>query len=296
MKKSVITIAILGVFLVLALIFLTTNFVYAESNVCCEKLKTGQWCQSAPVEACDQNFKKSPTSCESTSFCSKGTCYDSQEGICESGVPQIVCNKDGGIWSEKEPSELPQCQLGCCLLGSNGANLATQSRCKELSSLYGVKTNFNPGITNELECIASIGGDEKGACVYETGSERTCRLLTKSECNNLQGNVTTANPPEFYQGYLCSDENLGTNCGPTRETTCAIGEDEVRFVDSCGNLANVYDANKVDDVGYWSYVPGVQGVEVNGGDNKGNIGSKIYGSCDYCFNFCRSGWWWILLL
>ncbi|MDP3966397.1 MAG: hypothetical protein Q8Q04_02610 [archaeon] len=278
MKKSVIKIFILGIFLAIALIFLNNNFVLADNNVCCERLSTGQWCQSAPVEACDSDYRKAPTSCESTTFCSVGTCYDSQEGICESKVSQIVCNNDGGVWSEKDPEELPQCQVGCCLLGAKGANLATQSRCKELSSLYGVKTNFNPGITNELECIASTGGDEKGACVYEAGSERTCRLLTRAECGNLQENVTTTNTPEFYEGYLCSDENLGTNCGPTRETTCVVGEDEVRFVDSCGNLANIYDSSKIEDKAYWSQI--IQ-KEDSCNFEKNNANSASCGNCDF---------------
>ncbi len=51
---------------------------------------------------------------------------------------------------------------------------------------------------------------------------------------------------------MCSAETLATNCGPTEQTTCVEDADEVRLVDSCGNLANVYDASRVNDPEYWT--------------------------------------------
>ncbi|MBS3084761.1 hypothetical protein J4411_02510 [Candidatus Pacearchaeota archaeon] len=276
--------AFLGIFLALAFILINTNFVYAENNVCCEKLKTnadgsgGQWCQNAPINACDisKGLRSAPTSCESTSFCKAGTCYDSQEGICESGVSQTVCQNSEGVWNVKPSSEIPQCQLGCCYLGG-GANLATQVRCKELSALYGVNTNFNLGITSEIECIASAGGEEKGACVYETGAERTCKMTTKSECNDLKGEDSNSGV-EFYEGYLCSDEDLHTNCGPSKQTTCVVGQNEVYFLDTCGNLANIYDATQATDKIYWSKI--VQKEDSCNPDSP-NANSASCGNCDF---------------
>jgi len=276
MKKSVTLLIFLASFLVLARMVLGTNFVKAENNVCCEKLTTGQWCQSAPAASCDTSYSIAPTSCESTDFCSVGTCVDSQEGICEKEVAKNVCNNDGGVWFDKSPSELPQCQLGCCTLG-DGASFVTQSRCKKLSSYYGVQTDFNPGISSEIECIASAGGDEKGACTFERGAERTCRVLTKSKCNTLKGNSENSNV-EFFEGLLCSDENLGTNCGPSKKTRIVDGQSEVYFIDSCGNLANIYDAKRIKDKSYWSkIIP----KEESCGFGQSNANSKICGNCDY---------------
>jgi len=292
MKKSKINLIFMVSILILAGILLNLNLVSAEANVCCEKLVVnadgsgGQWCQNAPVESCDtsvnpltnQKYQAAPTSCESTTFCSTGTCFDSQEGVCEEGVSQNVCNSGGGVWDEKSAVDLPQCGLGCCTLG-DGASFVTQSRCKKLSSVYGVQTNFNQGIGSEIECIASAGGDEKGACVLERGAERTCKLLTNSECNTMKGNSENSNV-DFFEGVLCSDENLGTNCGPTtkKSTTCIEGQNEVYFVDSCGNLANIYDSTKINDKSYWSkIIP----KEESCGYGSSNADSKSCGNCDY---------------
>ena len=32
---------------------------------------------------------------------------------------------------------------------------------------------------------------------------------------------------EFHEGFLCSAQELGTNCAMTEKTTCVEGEDEV---------------------------------------------------------------------
>ena len=45
-------------------------------NVCCEKTTEGAWCQNTLEENCDEGFRKTPTSCEATSFCRPGVCFD----------------------------------------------------------------------------------------------------------------------------------------------------------------------------------------------------------------------------
>jgi len=292
MKKSVMKLGFLTVILAFAFL-INLNFVYAENNVCCERLETGQWCQNAPIESCavgknsetGQSYRQSPVSCGSTSFCSAGTCVDSQKGICQSGISQIVCENSKGVFDEREPSEIPSCKLGCCNLGRDGAMLATEVRCNEMSSYYGVRMNFNSGITSELECIANSGGDEKGACVYETSTKRSCLLLTKSECNELESGTSTSSTPEFYEGYLCSSEELqGVDCGPSEETICLVGEDEVYFVDTCGNTANIYDASRQNDPLYWSMIVQKEdscgyGFSNANSDSCGNCGFNIGSTC-----------------
>ena len=144
---------LLGVFVFLFIVSVIT-FAHAEdTSYCCEKTVSGAWCQNAPQSQCaDAPFKKAPTSCESTSYCKLGTCVDVGEGICQENTPQKVCENTDGIWYDKPSEELSQCQLGCCLLGDQAA-FVTQTRCKTLSSLSGLETNFRNDLTNEFMCI-----------------------------------------------------------------------------------------------------------------------------------------------
>jgi len=281
MKKRIISLIFLTSILVLTLILFSMSFVSAESNVCCEKLKTGQFCQNAPIVECDTSFETAPTSCESTNFCSVGTCIDSQEGLCEGPISKNVCNNGGGVWDPRAATEVPQCNEGCCIVG-DGAFIATQTRCKKMASDYGTQTNFNPSITSEVQCSANAGGDIKGACTFEKESAKTCKLLTKTECNSMKGDSQNSNV-DFFEGILCSDETLGTNCGPTEETTCVPGQDEVYFVDSCGNLANVYDFNKIKDKDYWSKIVSKED-SCNAIGNNAN--SLSCGNCNYPLSTC----------
>jgi hypothetical protein len=266
MKKQIL-ILVLG-------IFLLGNVLAIDSSYCCEKTTTGAWCQNAPEQDCATGFKKAPTSCDATAYCKLGTCYDSQEGTCMENTPQQVCQDSGGVWAETTPEETPQCQLGCCLIGDQAA-FVTQVRCKRLASLYGLEINFQANIQSELQCIASATSDVKGACVFEEDFERTCRFTTKRECQSMGA---TGNSSEFHEDYLCSAESLNADCGPSDKTTCVESRDEVYFLDSCGNLANIYDASKYKDKEYWSKIYR-KDESCNPSDNNAN--SKDCGNCDY---------------
>jgi hypothetical protein len=250
----------------------------ASAVYCCERLKTNPeaWCQESeqkencatgvnPFSKTNELYKSPPIACESTSFCSTGTCVDQQEGTCKSSS-QVTCSVDGGIWKKEKKSDLGECQLGCCLL-NNEISFVTLTRCKKLSSDAGIETNYRSDIQSESECILSVTSDEKGACVYEEEYQRTCRMTTQSECRGISES-------EFHIGYLCSAQQLTTNCGPSRETTC-INED-VYFLDTCGNPANIYDSSKINDNNYWTSIQ-----EPTCGDGSGNKNSKTCGTCDY---------------
>ncbi|MFH1608061.1 MAG: hypothetical protein ABIA78_02915 [archaeon] len=242
-------------------------------SYCCEKTVGGAWCQNSPASNCNADFRKVPTSCEATSYCKLGTCYDSQEGTCMENTPQKVCEDNGGVWNEKAMDEVPQCGLGCCLIGDQAA-FVTQTRCKRLSSVYGLEIDFRTSISSELQCVATATSEVKGACVFEKEFEQTCLLLSKKECAEMQ----TGNATKFYEGYLCSAEELATNCGPSEKTKCVEGKDEVYFVDSCGNLANVYDATKIKDKNYWSKI---QRKDESCNPEDSNANSETCGNCDY---------------
>ncbi len=254
-----------------------------QSTVCCEQTNTGAYCQDVPANECAPGSRQVPTSCDSTSFCKVGTCYDSTEGTCLDNTPQLVCNENGGVWSEESP---PQCELGCCMLGDQAA-FVSLVRCKKLSASLGLETNYDTGINDELSCIASVQNQDKGACVYEFEFERTCKFSTRAEC---EGSSSTANGTissgTFFKDKLCSAEELGTNCGPSTQTICMPGKDEVYFVDTCGNPANIYDASKVNDQEYWT---NVKSKDESCSPGSANAGSASCGNCNYLEgSFCRS--------
>lgn len=291
MNKKIFTIVLIFLFLVLA-----TNFVSAASY-CCEKTVSGAWCQNAPEDQCvDSPFRKAPTSCESTAYCKLGTCVDVGEGLCQENTPQRVCDTNDGVWYSQAADALPQCQLGCCLLGDQAA-FVTQTRCKTLSSIYGLETNFRNDLNNEFMCIASASSDKKGACVIEKEGERTCKMITQRECQSMESISSISEEGglfeellggdeiniegvdvSFHEGYLCSADVLATNCGPGRETTCVNGKDQVYYLDTCGNLANIYDYNKRNDQDYWTYI---KGVDESCGYEQSNANSRTCGNCDY---------------
>jgi len=283
--------------MILAMIFLLTSvgFIVAQQigewpnfNVCCEKTKSGAWCQNTLEENCDESFRVTPTSCDATSYCKLGTCVDSEEGICMENSPQKVCEISTGTWIDDDIESTPQCNLGCCFIGDQ-ASFVTQTRCKRLSSLYGLKTNFKNDVENEVACIMTAYSSEKGACVFDEEGSRNCIMTTRGGCKQGEGNVSSEG--EFFKDYLCSADELGTDCGPTRKTSCIEGRDEVFFLDSCGNPTNIYDANRVysKDPSYWQkIVQPIDSCQPNAND--GNAGSTSCGNCDYLSgSICRKG-------
>jgi len=245
----------------------------SDVTVCCEKTQSGLFCQNVPETECADGSRSVPTSCESTSFCRAGTCVDPNEGTCTDNTGELVCNNEGGVWFLEEPA---QCGLGCCVLGDQAA-FVTLTRCKALSADLGLKTNYKSNIQDETQCVLSVAGQEKGACVFDFEFERTCRFTTRTDCSSGIGANSTLGG-EFFPGELCSAEELGTNCGKTTQTTLVPGKDEVYWQDSCGNPGNIYDASKVDDTEYWS---NVKSKSESCNPNSDNANSATCGNCNY---------------
>jgi hypothetical protein len=282
------------IFFMISMILLVGSLINLQEvsavNVCCEKSLSEGWCVNTEDSACLSGYRQAPTSCEATSFCKLGTCINVQQGTCMENTPESVCNEANGVWSEEDSSEIAQCNLGCCLIGDQAA-FVTQTRCKSLASSFGLETDFRLDINSEIMCIASAGSDEEGACVFESEYEKTCKRTTKTECQTFESVPQSAgifglfgSTPEsiedvtFYSGRLCSDTNLGTNCGPTEETTCVSGKDEVYYKDTCGNIANIYDADKVDSENYWAEIKSkVESCK----SSSSNSNDKACGNCDY---------------
>ena len=254
--------------------FSIINFVSGQQETlyCAEKTTGGAWCQNVPLGEVNTNYRYDRTACESTSYCSEGTCVNTKTGECLPS-PQAICDpENGGGFYNEEKEEVAQCRIGCCILG-DGTSLVERAKCDVLGKDYNVKATFMKNIQNEASCAALAFPQAKGACVFETDEGRDCSQLTRKECFDSEG--------EFHEGFLCTALELGTRCAKTQRTTCVEGKNEVYFVDSCENIANIYDAEKINDVAYWSYSPGIEGVEINEGDGRGNINSKTNGFCDY---------------
>jgi hypothetical protein len=261
-------------------------------SYCCEKTTSGAWCMNVEdrAQCATGGNLHAPvaTSCELTTYCKLGTCINSQKGECMPNTAQTTCQNQGGLWDAKDEDEIPQCKAGCCLIGDQ-ASFTTQTACKRLSSVYGMEINYRTDITNELECIASATSDDKGACVFEKDFVKTCKLLTQKECKQFEAQELNVS---FHKDFLCSADELATNCGKSQKTTCVEGEDKVYYLDSCGNLANIYDASKFNDALYWKEIIPVE--ESCGYSSKtGNANSATCGNCDYylgstCKNYDRT--------
>jgi hypothetical protein len=295
-KKNIIIFGMIFLISVLLIGFISAN--------CCERLKNdGAWCQDAATTECatgtnpftSSAYKNIPTSCASTSYCRLGTCVNSLQGSCMPNTPQITCNNEGGVWKGADVEDLPECQQGCCLLG-NQAAFTTLTECKKLSSEYGLTTDYRSDIQTELECIASITSDEMGACVFERDYQKTCLMISQTDCNQIKLSKYTGEEDvegvseesvEFHNGFLCSASQLETICGPRGGTNCI--DEKVYFMDTCGNLANIYDSSKLNDNNYWTYIQ-----EPSCDDGLGNKKSRTCGACDYfsgsiCKSYTQAG-------
>jgi hypothetical protein len=269
--KKIFLLLILGIFLI--------GIVNATTNYCCEKTIKGATCQDIPDKTlCSSGSKIISTPCESTSYCATGTCINQVEGTCMSST-EIACK--GGDWSPKKKSELPQCTYGCCLMGDSTA-FVTQVACNKFPSKYGVNVAdvfFEANINDELTCLESANPNVEGACVYSKDYLKTCDRTTKSDCQDL-AKSSTYSGVSFHEGYLCSAQELETGCGMSEETRCE--GDDVYFVDTCSNLANIYDSSKVNDTSYWKKIESnTTKICETTGNGAGNKDSATCGDCDY---------------
>ncbi len=258
-------------------------------SVCCEKTTQGAMCINTNEASCSSSGKIVPTSCESTSFCKLGTCYDSKEGMCMENTPQVVCQSNGGTWSEKKANEISQCRLGCCILADQAA-FVTMTRCKSLSTFYGTAIDFRTTITSEQACVEAANSQDEGACVYTLSGVKTCKFTTRKECGGTSSTNNNINASElsdistksFFSGLLCSAEELAVpNNARQASTGCYQGK--VYWFDSEGNRENVYSSNSNLS---WNQgrVTSPETICAATGD------SKTCGNCDYLAGSRCAAW------
>jgi len=292
--------ALSQIFLLIGMAFAVSYIIYesdfvsaagtlSSPSVCCERTDSGAWCINTDEASCNDNYKKAPTSCDTTSYCKLGTCYESVDGICMENTPKRVCDEVSGAWDARDAEEVPQCQLGCCII-SDQAAFVPLVRCKRLSTLFGVPNDYRTDITNEIDCIAEAQGQDVGACVYEQDFERVCEFTTRRDCGaaniveTVNGtNVTLTSEKRFYENYLCSAEELSTSCARQSSTGCYSGK--VYWFDSCGNRENIYSSDKEKS---WNRGKVVENDEDVCGANGGT--NNNCGNCDYLLGSRCSEW------
>ena len=210
-----------------------------EGTYTCLESKDGIYCQPYLASRCNDNCKSEciPSTRDSISKCSIGTCYNPIEGTCSAGSPKALCEGESGRWFDDPYENINECREGCCVLGDQ-ASFVTEQECKRKSQLLGRAKNFSASIRTELGCLQLSKTQEEGACVFEENDEKTCSVETKANCLRLHG--------EFNSRILCSNPvlNNGTAiCQPQKTTGCVKDRDEIYWFDSCGNRENIYDAN-----------------------------------------------------
>jgi hypothetical protein len=247
--------------------------VSAEEIGCCQKTLANEYCVvSAKSQCSPERLFATNTQCEQTSFCKLGCCVDDSSGTCDKNTIKSQCQ---GVWTNDKNCNLEQCQLGCCDLGNSGI-LATEKQCEIYTQVMVLgenkETKWDPSIS-EAQCVLNSLFTTMGACI-SAGSDgkNECKFTTNKECVSLTGTMES-----FIEGKLCTSPELNTNCKQTQETTCVDGKDGVYFKDSCGNPANIYDANRMEEAVYWD---NVFSLEESCGAGSGNANSQTCGNCN----------------
>lgn len=212
---------------------------------CCLETVQGAICQEIPIAQSDL-CKDSliGTGCTVVDQCKLGCCYSADTGTCATRAPKDKCISNGGNWSSDASCNIPQCQLGCCVMGDQ-VSLTNSRECTLLSNKFNFEKSFIQVSPGE-GCDKYVGLEKRGACLTDSGDysgENKCTFTTKKNCRG-----------DFKEDYLCTSEELKTICQKSKKTTCVDGKDQVYFLDTCGNVANVYDASKVNDQSYWEKV------------------------------------------
>jgi len=241
--------------------------VSAQDEVCCERTNNGLWCEDSVQTNCDPGYSITPTSCNQSGWCEKGCCYNPSEGFCIENTYEGSC---GGEWQEGDCQNLLSCKKACCTYGGQ-STWTTERECEIIAGNHPDRA-WDTTIQSEVQCILVAETQGVGACVRDTGDGKICRFVPEAEC--------VGDDIEFSENYLCTHPDLDVNCSMTQETTCVDGKDEVYFKDSCDNIANIYDASRVNDAEYWKMkIP--KKDSCNFGDLNGNMESKTCGNCKY---------------
>jgi len=234
---------------------------------CCKETVNGATCQDMLLSdklLCKTNLIG--TRCNTVSECQKGCCYSENSGLCSFNAPKEKCISNGDQWNPDQTCNIPQCKMGCCVIGDNVAMMTT-GECSLTAQQYEMEKVFKP-LDSKGTCDTYSGSTEMGACLFKSddySTKKGCMFTTKAKCLN--------SGREFKQGYLCTSPELNTSCAKTTKTSCFDGTDGVYFIDSCGNKANIYNSARATDNNYWDTIilP----------ENSCSGSPEICGNCEY---------------
>ncbi len=249
--------------------------VSAMDAGCCSVAHTGEKCATTTRDLCSGEFS-SGTLCKDTSFCQKGCCFDANTGVYDKNVLKSDCQTN---WKADPNCNMPQAKLGCCVVGDTSF-FDTEGQCKTRTQTFA--QGNSPIVTwttdsSEVQCLILSKNQNTGACVLP---DKDCQSTTETECNGLDG--------QFNEGYLCTAPSLNTTCKMTKQTTCVDGKDGAYFLDSCGNIANIYNSKKAKDQSYWEKI--ILPENSCGADSSdANANSTSCGNCNrFRGSICRS--------
>ena len=241
MRNKIIAIFQILVFIFSIFSIISFNSTNAEAaQACCEKIQgKEEYCQNVDDSLCDKTFKYAATSCDQTSFCKTGCCFNpGEDGLCYSNYPKTKCDVNKGVFdgTDSSCSSSAQCQEGCCVIGTE-AFFVTEARCKsETKKFPDLQMDFRNNVKTEVECINVARSSEKGACVKNSND---CKYTTRSACSAEQ-TATTG----FFSDKYCSQLAF-VNCAPPDKTNkrghtgCLGDSEDVYWFDSCGNPEDV---------------------------------------------------------
>ncbi len=262
MKKNIF------LFLIIINIFLTINFVSAETLTgCCHEMTTGATCQSLEYDSNDCLGDILPSTCNLDPVCNLGCCIDDAEGTCDTVSAQSECDLQSGTWNTEDSCNVGYCEEVCCDLGSK-TEWVTNRRCVILSAGRFDVINIKPGITSETECILAGETQTKGACVI---NGNTCQILSSLECSTIEDS-------DFEPNTLCSSSELNAGCDAQDYIGCVEGKDEIYWFDSCGNPGNIYDADLDETETLLTKSESCNANENNAGDKKCGNCNRFLGS------------------
>ena len=202
----------------------------------CLKSKDGSLCQEYPASECNAKCGSEciPTKRDDAPGCKVGTCYDSETGTCQERALEGKCTELEGKWFNDIAGNVAECQKACCIFGDQTKPLVTKKECEYLEKTTGMKTTYRNDLKTELECWALARVSVEGACIFETEDTRSCRFITKENCNSLKG--------QFFEGYLCTHPDFRLKY--QKQATAKCVEDKLYWFDSEGNKENIYDASR----------------------------------------------------
>lgn len=222
----------------------------SASEVCCEKTTDGRYCVNTDQSNCDSSGSINQISCEQTSFCQLGCCFDNTENIFNKNVPMSICtgaqqenpNLQFNLGDTDCNQALSSYPRGCCMI-ANECSYTTNENCKQLGFEQSAEIEFQEG-GSELECVNQCRQQEEGCCVTQGG----CTYSTRGEC--ISSEESTA---EFNLNQYCSSFD-SCFCKPKDHQECFDGD--IYWFDSCGN--------KEDLVKECPYEEGIKCGEVDG--------------------------------